>query len=83
MQRELEQATGEERAKRERQMQEARGRGDFGTQRLFVGSMDRMAIVRLKDTAGRDRIRISVDSSNTPKIEFLDEEGEVVYAIPE
>jgi hypothetical protein len=40
-------------------------------------------MVRLRDTAGRNRIRLYVDRSNQARLEFLDEKGEVVYHIPE
>jgi hypothetical protein len=60
----------------------ARG-GGFGAHRVFVGSEDRTAGVRIKDTAGRERIRILVDSANVPRLEFLDEQGRVIHTIPE
>jgi hypothetical protein len=83
MRRAIEVATGEERTRLERQMREAKERGDFGTQRVFVGSADRTAMGRLRDTAGRDRIRLVVDSENVARIEILDEKGAVVHSIPE
>src|SRR5262245_4966782 len=75
----LDRATGAEKERLQRQMREARARGAFGAQRVFVGSEDRTAMVRLRDTAGRNRVRISVDAANVARMEFLDEGGKVVY----
>lgn len=80
----LERATGEERARLEREIQERTKRGEFGAQRIFLGSnREKTAMVRLKDTMGRTRIRIYVDSANVAKIEFLNENGEITSSIPE
>jgi hypothetical protein len=57
--------------------------GGFGAHRVFVGSEDRTAGLRIMDTAGRERIRILVDSANVPRLEFLDDQGRVVRRIPE
>lgn len=56
--------------------------GGFGAHRVFLGSEDRTAGVRIMDTAGRERIRILVDSTNVPRMEFLDDQGRVVRTIP-
>jgi hypothetical protein len=58
-------------------------RGDTsGARRVFLGSQDRTASLKLSDAAGRERVRLSVDSANTARLEFLDESGKVVYALP-
>jgi hypothetical protein len=58
-------------------------RGDTpGARRVFLGSQDRTAALKLSDAAGRERIRLSVDSANAARLEFLDESGAVVYALP-
>ena len=58
-------------------------RGDTsGARRVFLGSEDRTAALRLADVAGRERIRLYVDNANSSRMEFLDESGNVVYAIP-
>ena len=58
-------------------------RGDTtGARRVFLGSQDRTASLKLFDVAGRERIRLSVDSTNAARFEFLDEAGRVVYALP-
>jgi hypothetical protein len=50
--------------------------------RLFAGrDRDRTAIVRLSDPEGRTRLRMSVDSTGVPSIEFLDENGKVTRRI--
>lgn len=59
-------------------------RGDTpGARRVFLGSQDRTAALRLADTAGRERVRIVVDNNDTARMEFLDEQGRVVYTLPE
>ena len=77
------QATGAERDSVQQLIDEAAERGDLGTRRMFVGNEDRTAAIRMSDTEGRMRIRMYVDSSDVARLEFLDEEGDVVYAIPE
>jgi len=58
-------------------------RGDTsGARRVFLGSQDRTAALRISDAAGRERIRLSVDSGNAARLEFLNESGRVVYALP-
>jgi hypothetical protein len=71
-----------ERAEAQRRIDELARSGGFGTHRVFVGSEDRTAGLHIKDTAGRERIRILVDSSNMPRLEFLDEQGTVVHTLP-
>ncbi len=51
-------------------------------QRIFVGSDDETAMVRMRDRAGRDRIRMTVAPDGAAKIEFLDEAGKVVQTLP-
>lgn len=51
-------------------------------QRIFVGSEDESAMVRIRDRAGRDRIRMVVGPDGVPKIEFLDEAGKVISSLP-
>lgn len=56
--------------------------GDRSAQRVFVGSSNETAIVRLRDLAGRDRIRMSVDRHGAARLEFLDGDGNVVERLP-
>jgi hypothetical protein len=51
-------------------------------QRIFVGSDEETAMVRLRDRAGRDRIRMSVNAQGVAQLEFLDEAGKVVDRLP-
>jgi len=55
-----------------------------GAPRVMVGrDRDKAAVVRLADAKGRPRIKLSVDASGAPKIEFLDETGKVTYSLPQ
>jgi hypothetical protein len=78
----LNRATGEEKTKLEQKIMAAEKRGEYGAQRVFVGSYDRKAAVALQDTLGRTRLRLSVDASNVARLEFLDEAGKAVYTLP-
>jgi hypothetical protein len=51
-------------------------------QRIFVGSDNETAMVRLRDRAGRDRIRLMVDAQGVARMEFLDAAGTVVDRLP-
>ena len=68
--------------KRFAELAKERGETSFGARRVFLGSQDQAAALRLMDTAGRERVRIVVDASTTPRMEFLDEGGKVVYSLP-
>lgn len=57
--------------------------GAGGIQRVFLGSQDRNAVINLRDTRGRVRLRLQVDSSDVARMEFLDAEGRVVAAYPQ
>lgn len=50
-------------------------RGDNGVERMFLGSQDEVAQIQLKDKKGKVRIKIYVDKTGEPKIEFLDATG--------
>lgn len=76
------QATGEEKARIEKEIQEARDRGEGPAERVFLGSVDRTAILTLKDTQGRRRIRLYVDKDNVARMEFRNEKDEIVYSLP-
>jgi len=83
MRRLMSEGTEEDRARIQNELREAQARGELGAQRVFVGSDAGNAMVRLRDTLGRDRIRMSVNADNIACIEFLDEKGDVVERIPE
>jgi hypothetical protein len=53
-------------------------------QRVFLGrNPQKAAMLLLSDPKGRPRIRIAVDSTGSPAIEFLDESGKVSTRMPE
>jgi hypothetical protein len=51
---------------------------NISAQRIFVGSDNDTAMVRLRDRSGRDRIRMTVDSEGVARLEFLDAAGTVM-----
>jgi hypothetical protein len=54
-----------------------------GAERVLVGrDREQSAVVRLSDTKGRARIKLSVDGAGVPRLEFLDETGKVTYSLP-
>jgi len=53
-----------------------------GTQRLFLGSHDRTAGLELRDTLGRVRVRLAVDSSGAGRLVFLDTLGRATATYP-
>jgi hypothetical protein len=75
MQEALASASGEERTALKAKLRAA-------AQRIFVGSENETAMVRLRDRAGRDRIRLLVDPKGVARMEFLDESGKVVDRLP-
>ena len=54
-----------------------------GNQRLFLGSDDRVAALELKDGMGRTRVKLSVDSAGTARLEFTDAEGKTAAVYPD
>ncbi|MCI0434519.1 MAG: hypothetical protein L0271_12895 [Gemmatimonadetes bacterium] len=70
------------RAEATQRLQQLQQSGTLGAQRIFLGSQDRMAALRINDTQGRPRIRMYVDSANAARLEFLNERGEVVESWP-
>jgi hypothetical protein len=57
--------------------------GKWEVPRLFAGERGRTAAVELRDMRGRERVRLSVDSLGTAKLEFLDSTGVVTARLPE
>lgn len=64
------------------ELKEALKRGEYGASRLFIGSLDKTAVLSLRDSQSRERLRFLVDPSGRAKIEFLSEQGEVIYSLP-
>jgi hypothetical protein len=58
--------------------------GLTGTQRLFVGkTADKSAAIVLSDAKGMPRLRMTVDSGGSARIDFLDAAGRVTRSVPE
>jgi hypothetical protein len=65
-----------------REGEAARARGEYGVQRVFVGSRDRVAEVQLRDTRGRVRAVLEVDEHDEARLRFLGADGAVVATYP-
>lgn len=65
-----------------REGRETTGARDVGAHRVFLGSDDRVAALRLMDASGRPRMRLTVDAAGTPRLEFLDSRGVVTDSLP-
>jgi hypothetical protein len=57
--------------------------GKWEVPRLFAGERGHTAAVELRDMRGRERVRLTVDSIGTAKLEFLDSTGAVTHRLPE
>lgn len=63
---------------------EMRDKGEFLVNRLFIGrGRNKSSIVELSDAKGKSRIEMSVAPNGNPKLDFLDENGKVIYSLPE
>jgi hypothetical protein len=70
--------------KRKAALQELIDNGQLTTNRLFLGKRrDDALILSMADIKGNTRIRLKVAPDGTPTLEFLDEAGQVTYALPE
>ena len=56
---------------------------DSAAERIFLGSRNETAMLRLRDRSGRDRIRLSVDRDGMSRLEFIDSTGRIVQRLPE
>lgn len=56
--------------------------GWLAAHRIFLGTQDRTVKLTMKDKAGQTRIRMSVDSLDVARLEFLDHAGQVASAFP-
>ncbi|MDQ3710858.1 MAG: hypothetical protein M3388_01355 [Acidobacteriota bacterium] len=71
-------------AKRKAALKELAESGVFGNERLALGrGRNKSSFIELADTKGKTRLEISVDENGTPKINFLDENGKVIYSLPD
>lgn len=57
------------------------GAGRVGSDRVFVGSRDRMASLELNDRLGRTRLRLHVTPEGKARIDFLDESGATIRSV--
>jgi hypothetical protein len=70
-------------AERDAALAKIRAEAPPGPRRVFVGkTQDKASTVVLSDAEGRVRLRLTVDATGNPRIEFLDEAGKVVTRIP-
>lgn len=64
-------------------LKELRESSGSAPERVMVGrDREQAAVVRLSDAKGRPRIKLSVDAQGAAKLEFLDEKGAVISALP-
>jgi hypothetical protein len=75
---------GPEKTRRMEALRELRRRGgEIRATRFFAGKdASKSAVVSLADPRGRPRLRLSVDSLGTARLEFLDDSGRVTHAVP-
>lgn len=59
-----------------------RREGKWEIPRVFVGERGQTAVLDLRDTRGRLRVRLFVDSTDAARLEFLDATGAVVHRLP-
>ncbi len=58
--------------------------GEFLVIRMFTGEdRNRKSLIQMSDAKGKARIELSVEASGNPKLNFLDENGKVIYSLPE
>lgn len=74
--------TAEQRRRMEQFRQSVAARGGMAATRLFAGKQpDKSATVVLSDPSGRPRLRLVVDSTGAPRIDFLDDGGQVTRTL--
>ena len=65
-------------------IQKLRESAGSAPERVMVGrDREQSAVVRLSDTKGKPRIKLSVDVAGVPRLEFFDEAGKVIYSLPQ
>jgi len=63
---------------------ELRANNLITTRRLFLGkNRSDAAVLEMLDLQGNTRIALMVEPDGTPKLIFLDEEGDITYSLPE
>ena len=64
--------------------QKMRDNGEFLVNRLFIGkAWNKRSMIQLNDAKGKLRIEMSVEPNGNPKLNFYDENGKVIYSLPE
>jgi hypothetical protein len=76
-------AAPERRAEIQAKLDELTRDHGLGVERVFLGSKDRTAQLQLKDSQGRVRARLVIDTRDEARLEFLDEAGQVIARFPE
>lgn len=61
----------------------SRDQGDNGVERMFIGSLNEVAQIQLKDNKGRIRSKLYVDDKGNARLEFYDSLGKVLRYFPE
>lgn len=62
---------------------EMKDKGEFLVNRLFIGrGRNKSSLIELSDGKGKARIALSVEPNGNPKLDFLDENGKVIYSLP-
>jgi hypothetical protein len=73
-----------DKAKREAAIQAMLDKNELSADRLFLGKRrDNSMMLAMCDIQGRPRIHMQVAPDGSPKLEFLDEAGKVVYSLGE
>jgi hypothetical protein len=63
---------------------EMKDKGEFLVNRLFIGrGRNKSSIIELSDAKGKARIALSVEPNGIAKLDFLDENGKVIYSLPD
>lgn len=56
----------------------------FGAPRLFAGrDFEQASVINLSDSYGRTRIQLKVDPEGAASLSFLDEEGNILFSLPD
>jgi uncharacterized protein with GYD domain len=72
---------GPEKTQAAQKLRETSGAGV--AQRVFVGkNREKAAVVALSDAQGRPRVQLMVDAQGNARLEFLDEKGAIISALP-
>lgn len=75
--------TEQEQAEARQWLQENYSYGQGWSNRVVLASVDGQALFSMNDEQARPRIQMSVDGAGVARLEFLDEEGNVVLRLPE